>query len=151
MPRRPRLQAAAAYTNATAHLQRGRHRTSRRRSGSVRSQGSCRPHHPARRPDMYAPGPRSRPLPWTHLVPYSTPLALTKARFSLINSDSHRADFHVTHQVWAECNGPYDRDRQCDCERCVSSRPSPARPVGTVSRLNSGLHLISPKNEMRQV
>jgi hypothetical protein len=60
MPRHPRPQAAPAYTNAIAHPQRGHHRTTRCTSGSVRSPGSCRPHHRVRRPDTNAPGPRSQ-------------------------------------------------------------------------------------------
>jgi hypothetical protein len=80
MPRRPHHQAAAAYTNATAHPQRVRHRTTRCTSGSVRSPGSCKPHRRVRRPDTNAPGPRSRfPfLPWARHTScrHSTHLAL---------------------------------------------------------------------------
>jgi hypothetical protein len=64
IPRRPRPQAVAAYTNATAHPQRARHRTTRRKSGNVWSPGSCRPHLRVRRPDTNAPVPRSGLLPW---------------------------------------------------------------------------------------
>jgi hypothetical protein len=60
MPRRQHHQAAAAYTNATDHPQRGRHRTTRCKSGSVRSPGSCKPRRRVRRPVTNAPGPRSR-------------------------------------------------------------------------------------------
>ena len=60
MPRHPHHQAAAAYTNATAHPQRGHHRTTRCTSGSGQSLGSCRPHRRVRRPDTNDPGSRSR-------------------------------------------------------------------------------------------
>jgi len=53
---------AAACTNATAHPQRGRHRTTSHTSRSVRSPETCILHPQARRPDTTVPGPRSRLL-----------------------------------------------------------------------------------------
>jgi hypothetical protein len=58
MPRRPHHQAAAC-TDATAHLRRGKRRTTAYTSCSVRSPGRCRPHRPVRHPDITAPSPRS--------------------------------------------------------------------------------------------
>lgn len=69
MPRRLSHRAAPC-TNATAHPQRGHHRTTSYTSCSVRSPGTCTPQRQARRPDTIALGPRSRvPLPPRHLVP----------------------------------------------------------------------------------
>ena len=50
---------AAACMNATAHPQRGRHRTTSHTWRSVRSPGTCILHRQARRPDTTVPGPRS--------------------------------------------------------------------------------------------
>jgi hypothetical protein len=94
MPRRPGHQAGAAYTNATVHPLRGRHRTTRYKSGNVRSRDSCRPHRRVRRPDTNAPGPLSRLpfLPWAQPTScrYSTHLALTVGKLkALLRSPRH--------------------------------------------------------------